>query len=300
MAETKGILLVAFGSKGYAYFAHNLAYSIKHNNSSVRVHLLHDGCIKYLQSDRLDCFDTTSLIEADDLYTDGRLDPGKLKTRLYDYLPYDNTLYLDVDAVALTDLSPVLDAMASDGRYYITSVQGKGKQDEVIPYSYWASNADIIKFFGLKAEDEIVAIQSSWAFMKKTGGKKFFTDVKKYYDKGFPKDKLQVTWGGLMPDELIYSGCISKHGIDASGFDELMYFGHKSNAIPTSEVKSNYKILSLYGQATGGHRMTSLKYWEFYDITMRKYSRTPGQIRNREHIYKGGILAKYKHANSLK
>jgi hypothetical protein len=300
MKETKGILLVAFGSKGYPYFAHNLAYSIKHHNRDLKIHLLHDGCLSYLPADRQDVFDSTSLIDFEDLKSWEKTEPGKLKTRLFKYLPFDNTLYLDVDGLAISDLTSTLDAMVKDGRYYITSVQGKGKQSEVIPYSYWASNASIVSFFGLKKDDDLVAIQSSWAFMKKKGGKKFFDDVQKYYDKGFPKDELLNTWGGQMPDELIYSGCISKHGIDAKGFDSLMYFGHNANAINESEVQAKYKILSLYGQANGSKRMTSLRYWQLYDRLMIKYSRTAGQIRNREHIYKGGILSQYKHANSFK
>lgn len=301
MAKSRGILLVALRTKGYAYMAHNLAYSIKYHSEDVKVHLIADRCIEYLRQEKRDVFDSISSLEFDQYHTNGLFDPGKLKTRIYDLSPFSETLYLDVDALCMQDPSSVLDQLSKDGRPYITNVEGSGFDGDEIPYNVWARTSDIVDYFGLEEGQRIYAIQSSWAFFRKSReASKFFTRVKKEYDRGFPMDRLLVEWGGGMPDELIYSGVLSKLEIDASGPEGVMFFGSGQQEVPVSEVVSNHTFLSLYGNGTG-RTMTKLRWWTLYDNLLFKYTRehrNNGHQLARTHIYKSGIIKKSKHANN--
>lgn len=301
--ETKGVLLVAVGSKGYAYMAANMAWSIKHHDPDVSVHLLCDACYEYIPHDRRMVFDSVSPVDPIDCHTGAILDPGKLKTRLYKYLPFDHNLYLDVDGLCLNSMSITLDALVSDGRYYITSEEGRGKQSEQIKYSVWASNEAIADYFDLKPEQEIVAIQTSWAYMRKCKkAERFFVDVRKAFDRGFPNDRLINLWGGGMPDELIYSGLISKYNLNVAGPENMMFFSERDRNITESEVCARYMFLSLYGNGRG-RTMTKLRWWELYDRLMFRWTkehRDNGDTLATEHIYKHHILKQYKHADNRK
>ena len=96
---SKGILLVALG-RDYNKLAYNLTKSIK-QYSNLDVAVITDS------SDRefLDAFDEVIKPRACDYIEDKQFNPFKLKTFMYEYSPFDETIYLDVDAVCLKDIS---------------------------------------------------------------------------------------------------------------------------------------------------------------------------------------------------
>ena len=47
-----------------------------------------------------------------------------MKVNLYKYLPYDCNLYLDVDAIALKDIQPMIDELSQSGKDYISHCVG--------------------------------------------------------------------------------------------------------------------------------------------------------------------------------
>ncbi len=299
MKNSKGVVLVAVGSKGYPYMAYNMAYSIKHHDSSVKVHLIADSSFEYLPLNRRGVFDSVSTPKHEDFHTNEKLDPGKLKTRIYKYLPFDHNLYLDVDGIALKSLNPLLEKLSEDERFYITSEQGRGKQSEKINYSEWASNDVIVDAFKLTKAQEIVAIQSSWAYIQKSKeSKAFFAKVQKSFDLIDPKD-LNYDWGGTMPDELIFSGVISKNNMKVDGDSSIMFFGASTTPQTASDLLRDYSILSVYGNGRG-KTMTPLRYWEMYDQFLFKWTklnRVAGNELAISHIYKAGLVKQYKHAN---
>lgn len=298
--KKNGIILVAIGSKGYAYMAANLAYSIKRFSPDVNVALLCDSVHEYLQPEYKDVFDEIIPVKNEDCHSEGRLDPAKLKIRIYDYLPYKGNLYLDVDALVIKDIRPLIDGLDKDGRFYITQKEGEGGHEDHIPYSIWTANHHLVEYFNVPKSNNIVSIQSSWAYIKK--GKKasdFFKKLRGLYDKGFPVEKLTIKWGGGYPDELFYSGLVSHLGLDIAFDQSVIYFGHRGNTLTRSEIEKEYYVLSMYGNANG-NSMTILRYWELYDQLLDKWmrrDRKQGKSR-KEHIYKGSQIKQYKHANN--
>lgn len=86
----KGVLLLALGHDNYFQMAVNLAASIKHNSPDVRVAIINDGK-KQIDSG---LFDHSIIVEPT-----GAL--HAYKTKLYDLTPFDKTLFLDVDMIAI-------------------------------------------------------------------------------------------------------------------------------------------------------------------------------------------------------
>lgn len=296
--KQRGIVLEAFGRRGYAELAVNLAFSIK-RFSDVHITLaVQANLMDYIYAEDYKYFDKIVHLKPDDYMKDGKIDPARAKVRVYDIgsKVYKEFIYLDVDALCWQDINGLLDQCAALDKPYITDVKGAGKIDEVVNYSIWATNEDIAKFFGLKKKDTIYAIQSSWAYFKVCDETKaFMAEVKNYYNKGFDLTKLREKWGGTLPDELIFSGVLSKMGIDAahSFYPNPIHFGnkHKGDATFTSLAEDTY-IMSVYGNGSG-NTLTKREYIEYYDRVLIQWFRE----EKRNHRYKIGQAIKDKHAN---
>ncbi|MHA1288573.1 hypothetical protein DRO66_00280 [Candidatus Bathyarchaeota archaeon] len=281
---SKGIVLFAFGEPAYYNMAFNMALSIK-ATSNLKVALVHDLDRRKsypMPQDRFKVFD--KMVPLKKKHTDA----GQIKCHMYEYMQYDDNLYLDVDGCVLKDIEPLLDELAAEDGYFYTQVNGSGGKSEVIPYSIWAKNSDIWEFFELEEDAIQPAIQSSYMFIRKCAeAKPFFTAVAKNFNKGFPHEKIMLRWGGSVPDELIYSGTLAQFKLDASG-GRHVFFGWK-NKESVSEVFENFYALALYG----GRNLVKLKYKEMYDRYMHKTCKKMGQ----PWIYKANAMLKKKHAN---
>lgn len=295
--RNKGILLLAFGKKGYAEAANNLAYTIK-RFSDVHITLaVQSDLLNYIYQDDYKYWDNIMPLKESDYLTNGKVDPAKAKVRIYDIgsKVYKEFIYLDVDAMCWQNIDGLFEQCSESGKYYITDVKGVGGQDEVVNYSIWASNEDIADFFELKKNDKICAIQSSWCYYKcGPDAKKFSDTVKKYFNKGFDLKKLQEKWGGTLPDELIFSGVLSKMGIDASHeFNpKPIHFGNKHPQKGFTELAKDSYLMSTYGNGNG-QTLTKVSYLEYYDRQMIQWKKEHGE----NHRYKIGQINKDKHAN---
>jgi hypothetical protein len=295
--KQRGILLLAFGAKGYAELAANLAYSLKrHSNVHITLAVQPD-LMDYIFAEDYQYFDNIIDLKEDDYMKDGKVDPARAKVRIYDIGSklYKEFIYLDVDALCWHDIEGLFTQCSESEKYYITDVKGVGSQDEVVNYSIWAKNEDITEFFGLKKKDKIVAIQSSWCYFKTCPDtKKFATEVKKYYNKGFDLLKLQEKWGGTLPDELIFSGVLSKMGLDASHefYPAPIHFGNHHPKKGMTELAEDSYLLSVYGNGNG-QTLTKVAYLEYYDRVLIQWKKEHGQ----NHKYKIGQANKDKHAN---
>ncbi len=277
---TKGILLSAFGRKGYIYAAFNLAVSIKNFNKDLKVALAFDRDIfKYLSPDKIALFDELIEIPKDEFYTH-RIDPAKYKTSIYKYLPYDETLILDVDAVALKDLTPLIEFLSTQESNILTDVYGYGKVD------VWASLDYMREVFGC---DVINSVQSSWMYVKKPF-KEFFYKVEENL-KLIDKNKITL-WGGTIPDELVYQGTLAQFGINPSVDIRPIMFGNYYAPETFTELGEKFYILSLYGNGVG-RKETKQRYIDYYDRIMRVYCNNLGFA----HDYKSVYIMTDKHLN---
>jgi len=280
---TQGIILAAFGQPNYIYMAAHLAASLVSDNKDIKITLLHDHCIGYMPKDFYQFFDGFKEIKREHLYHNGKLDPGFLKINIPAYLPYDKTLYLDVDGLSLKDISPVFDT----DKEFATEVIGKGQYGKEINYLFWTTQKNAWEYFNLNEESVYRSVQSSSMFFKK--GKfveKLHKMLVEHWD--FPYEKLSNHWGGTIPDELIISGVCAKMNYDPSFNEKIVFFGFKNTGESFQEIIDRNYILSLYG----GKGLVRQKYLDFYN---RSVVRKLGKVGvNR--ISNAQILLRKKHA----
>lgn len=293
--KNKGVILLAFGNPGYIYAAANLAFSIKHHNKDVDITLFADDHIHYIGEDQKALFDDIQPLSHEDTHRNGQLDPGYVKVSIYDRLPYKHNLYLDVDALCLADLMPTIDDLIKDGRPYIATVVDSGDHNnENINYSVWAKTSDIVSYFKIPKKNKVIAIQSSWAFIRRsTEAREYLAKVKRAFTHGMERHKLKELWGGTHPDELYFSGVAAMMGMDVAAKTQPLYFGDQSPRLGHDEIIEKHSVLSLYGNGNGKTK-TPIMYYEMYDSYLRKYS-IQSDIKFRHH--KSDLIRKSKHAN---
>lgn len=296
--QTEGIVLIAFNKRGYSFAAVNLAMSIRTFDPKMQITLLTDdkalGYINNKLNNWTGLFNNIKIIPDKVLYGPRGIDPAKVKTHLYDLLPYHHNLYLDVDACALKSLQPLMEHLKAQKGYYLTDVRGTGKFGEKINYGIWAPHAKIWPFYGLKKDAVFPAIQSSFAYIRKTKAcEGFFQKLVDNYEKDYPIKDLSMQWGGTMPDELLFSvTCAQKKLIPDAGVRPI-FFGNVIDTIQPKELAARFYLLSIYGNGTGD-TLTKLDYLEMYDRLMMKYYRDKGF----EFRYKYPLIMQDKHANN--
>ena len=280
----KGIILIAFGKNGYLNMAHNMALSIKRFNPKLNITLFIDPEFSEPKSD---LYDNIVKLKQSDIYTEGvGIDPANIKLNLYDILPYEHNLYLDVDGLCISDITPTFDSIIKHGESICMEVVGKGGKNDAIPYSVWAENDMIWNYFKLKETDILPSVQTSWIYIKKDAeAKAFYKELNKYSK--FPLTKLKKRWGGTLPDELIYSGVLAKMNKIPTFDRSVIFYGNKIDKRSFSELSNDYNILSLYGNGKG-RTMVMPKYIEWYDLLINSYG---------EKVYKTKTFLNDKHVN---
>jgi len=278
----KGILLIAFGKKSYGFLAYNLAVSIRHHNKTIPIQLVHDdSSIAQLGANQLDIFDVKVKAQIN------ISNPGQTKIELLKYSQFENTLFIDVDSIALKDIEPLIDELISKNMEIGTMVYDNYKltDGDDVQKLNWAYGTDIFEFYKLHKRDILPCINTSIIFYKKSAIA-FFDEVLARFN--FPFQQLKLSWGGTMPDELPFS--VSLIGRKNYCIPEsAMLFGNKPLTDSDTELKDNYYMLSIYG----GKNYTKLRFTEMYDRTMFKYYKAIGD----EYQYKYNATIHEKHAN---
>lgn len=288
---TRGVLLSAFGRRGYAFAAFNMALSIKATSPGVEVTLAIDKEIyEQLLPNKFDVFDRIVEIPKSRFYTN-RIDPAVYKTSIYDFIPYDETLILDVDGCVMKDLNPLLDDLSKREGYIYTDVFGTGGKDDDIRYSIWAGNDYMWERFGLSDTSVLPSIQSSWMWVRKADAKEYFTRLQENYRKGADRTRVNL-WGGTLADEMFFAGTFAQMGIIPKIEYEPIFFGNYFAELSLTELTDKYYVLSLYGNGKG-RKEVKLKYIEFYDRLMREYCNRLGH----NHDYKVQYIMADKHLN---
>lgn len=293
---TKGIVLFAFGKRGYGFAAWNLVKSIRYFNKTIPITILHDSkCLE--QADTFDFH--TDLIDIDKSFfiVDNRLEPANVKINMYEFLPYDLNLYLDVDAMALQDPAPILDEAEKKGGWFYTHVISKRNisQGRENPDMLWAFMDDIYERFALSNETLFPATNSSFQIVKKCEeAKAFFDNIKKNFENRFPIEKLRMKWGGGQPDELYLNIALAQNNLYPDFGKDIIFFGSSYSELNLDEIESKYVFLSMYG--TGGINQSSVKltYREWYDRKMAVY------CEPERHMFKSQYIMQDKWANNYK
>jgi hypothetical protein len=202
-----------------------------------------------------------------------------LKVSLYKYLPFKNNLYLDVDAVCLKDIQPLIDDLVSTKRHYISHCVGYHTIDlgRDILLMQWAWADDIWEHFKLDHDAILPAINSSLQFIKKCKESKDLFGVLRilYTTNQLPTKRLRMKWGGGQPDELYmnvalamtkYDPSYKNDGILGGGKSEtgFIHFANK-RGLTFEEVTDNFYFQSYYG----GRNFTSRFYTEWLERLLK-------------------------------
>lgn len=292
---TKGVFLTAYGKRGYVWSAYNLAFSIKYFNPHIKITLYHDDSLfQHVSDDRLWVFDELIHIPDEVKFSKGKIDPAKIKVSVYDLLPYDYNLYLDVDALALKDLAPIFTDLINAGGYYYTTIIGTHTIQEGADIGLkmiWA-DADVIwDHFKLPSTAVMPCTNSSFQFIKKCEeSKSLFDQLKKNLEDPIPLNKLKNQWGGGQPDELYLNVALAQKGLLGKYDGDYLFLGYHNSEKTFEQITNDSYILSVFG----GRNFTRLKYTDWYERLLHKYHRE----QRLDHHYKYHLIIGDKHANT--
>lgn len=290
---TKGILISAWGKRGYIYAAYNLAFSIKNFNRMLPVYLYCDPqLLKSLQADQLEVFDEIIPIDISILQQHEK-SPANIKITAYENLPFDYTLLLDVDALALQDLEPCINELIAQGGYFYSHILDLWTLDRgnQMPNMVWA-NADVIwEKYKLDEKAVLPCTNSSFQFIKKCPeSKALFDRVKANLADPIPLDKLRTQWGAAQPDELYLNVAMAQMGITGKAARDYMFMGNYLSPKPYHMLQKEYYLLSVFG----GRNFTKPRYTEWYDKLLVSYHRSHAKSAH----YKFQYVVRDKHANT--
>lgn len=281
---SRGIMLLAWGKKGYGFMAYNLAVSLKHHSPGIPIHLIATETVLKEVTDR-SVFDHIEFID------DAPSDPGRFKAQIYYRLPFDETLFLDVDGLCLQPIEPMLDRLSASRVHYATFINEVYdiNSPNILPQMWWAYRQDIWSHYGFDHETKFPATQSSIQYIRKCDKtEELYRLFNEAFDNPIPLEQLRNKWGGGQPDELYLNVALAKQGEFNHIGSDAMYFGNTSNVRPHQMAK-DYYLLSLFGNRSNIKPM----YWDYYDNVLGKIQSQRGM----RHIYKGHALRSDKIAN---
>jgi hypothetical protein len=302
-APTTGVVLLAFGKPQYYWAAYNLAFSIRKHSPNVNITVLFDDPIKGIShcQDFMQYINNIGHIALDDIYTNKKLDPGKVKVNLYKYLPYDCNLYLDVDAIALKDIQPMIDELSQSGKNYISHCVGYHTIDKGRDFKemQWAWADKMWAHFNLLESYVMPAINSSMQWIVKGSQAEaiYSTALDLYSNHPIPVNELRMKWGGGQPDELYMNVALAIHGIDPAlksytrndGSEGGMIHFAMQRGLSFEKITENYYLQSYYG----GARFTPRFYIDWLDRMLTADFKAIGK----RHVYFISRISENKYAD---
>lgn len=255
-----------------------MAASIKHYAPNARIHLLHDR--KATAGILLDepygpkmLFDGHTIMDPSDYTLDGKFAPGYAKTNLYDYMPFDHTIYLDVDGCAIKDVSPLFDEYATQD--FASHVWGHGtlEQKSFGDLMYWADAEPIWEHYGLPEDAKLPFLNTSFlSVIKGAKSKKIYESIQAAIADRMPLTKMRELWGkGNQPDELYYNVglAMQQYNPAIEGKEKPIYFRpylESGEGVGLDKLREQYYFLGLWGGTRFNHRSVL----SYYDGVLRQ------------------------------
>lgn len=216
--------MIALGHVNYLNMAKVLAASIKANEPDLEICLVTDRMVEVEWQSLFD-----SYVQPDEkAYTTGE-QPAFIKAKLYmyDFSPFTETVFLDVDQIVLEGrkLSAVFDQLRDVDLTLSNTGEGKG--------SVWADIGEVKKIYGNKP---FWNFHSEFVYFKK--GKTaatFFLVAKRVYDEKKVKSATPFA-GGAMADELAFQCAAIITGI----------YPHQANWLPNFWYSRHFELRHCY------------------------------------------------------
>jgi hypothetical protein len=167
----KGILIQALGHTNYYQMAVVLAASIKSNEPDMPICLVTDNTV-LIEHTKL--FDLVMFPSKKSITQRGKTELIKAKLFMYDFSPFDETIFLDVDQIVIEGrkLAPIFDELKDVSLTFANH----GLDDK----SVWCDIAEVHKLYGNKT---FWNIRSELVYFKKSKEvKKYFDTAKKVYE----------------------------------------------------------------------------------------------------------------------
>ncbi len=210
----KGILLIAIGHPNYIKMAINLAAGIKLNEPGMEIALATNLLPPAFAMER-QLIDVCVFVPDEYFTTDGKTEYIKVKTRMYDLSPFDETIFLDVDMLWLHKRKPSELFTQLEGIAFTIANTGLAGS------SIWADINEVKKAYKI-TDQKYYNFHSEFVYFKKCAAvKKYFHKVKEVYD--HPKVKGTNFGGARIADELAFQ--IASMLLD--------YYPHQDNYLPT-------------------------------------------------------------------
>jgi hypothetical protein len=106
------ITLLAFGRRGYAIATANMVLSLRHHGYCDRINLHCTEGMELMLDEQ-----TKAEVVLHRLSNELASDPGLCKVSLPSIIADPTTLYLDVDGIAMKDVTPLIDQLSQDERH---------------------------------------------------------------------------------------------------------------------------------------------------------------------------------------
>jgi len=260
----KGIVLISLGNPYYIRMAHQLALSLK-ANENIPIHLVTNN-VHYLEGYQKRYFDSIEEPSLDKYSKNNTIQPIKAKTYIYDFSPFDETIFLDADMIVLNQkkISYLFDELKN----VELTIANRGSSDISIADEKTSQWADLRKFREVyKLDGKWFQLSSEFIYFKKTERvKQFFDTAKEIYDN--PKSDYNLFADG-MADELAFGlSCIINNIYPHVENFTPVYWSHAEKRYVKKidpYINENY-----YGYSMGGaHASKNQK--EFYDNMMVYY-----------------------------
>jgi len=280
ITPSTGVVLLAFGKPQYYWMAYNMAWSIYRSNPTINIALISDSETRAVNHvhELSELIDIHVELQEQDMYTNKKLDPGKAKVLLYDYLPFDNNLYLDFDGICLKDLGPLIDGLVNRGIDYGTSIHGTHTLDKGRDFSemVWSYADEFISHFGIKEDAMLYGINSSIQFIKKGDvcANLFKVAAEQFINNPMPLHKLRAKWGGGQPDELYYNAALCLTETTPQHIEAVCFQTKRS--LTFEQIQDGFYIMSYYG----GKRFTPTFYIDWLDRLMKSWMQQDGKKHN--------------------
>lgn len=250
---SKGILLIAingYGNDFYYQLAYNLTLSIK-AKSDIPVSIITDDIsLKHIENKGI--FDKIIQAKEEHYLESYKVNPFLLKTFIYDYTPYKETIYLDSDQLWVSQSIPneIFDKL-SDVNIQFHEVRRYRKDQASESGMIWTrpekNGANLFPqmwdAYQLK-EAIYPEYNSSFVYFKKNKDtKKFFNKAKElYYDRRLGWKDL----GGSYPDEMAWNLASALTGMyGKENFKPLYLNWEVDKGVDLEFIKKNFYVLSM-------------------------------------------------------
>lgn len=256
MAETKGILLISLGGGNYAGWAVNMAASLRYNSPNIKIAVAVDEKSKATLANYPQLFDFIIDANPKDYTNDeGKFAPGKMKLSMYDYSPFDKTIYLDIDGLVIRDIEPLFERLSD---FPVASQVNSISTGENTTWPcQWMSLEDTRFVYALGDDFQLPEINSSFMYFEKCKSSELFFDwAKKCYISDY-----KTSWGASFPDELAFNAASAKSGMPLKFSDNSqcpVNFHIKAHSV--SQLSPDCYILGLYGARQAMFQRTYMLY----------------------------------------